>query len=113
VITINATISRRRGDPDLNLDNARRGRVDRTLAPDRAIGVRADDDPDVDLEALLDDVDLDDVDLDDVDLDDVVPDRPCDLLLAVLRRRAAAPVWVRVVAATPWVRVADFTALLR
>jgi anti-sigma factor RsiW len=103
VITINATISRRRGDPDLNLDNARRGRVDRTLAPDRAIGVRADDDPDVDLEALLDDVDL----------DGVVPDRPCDLLLAVLRRRASAPVWARVVAATPWVRVADFTALLR
>jgi hypothetical protein len=49
----------------------------------------------------------------DVDLDGVVPDRPCDLLLAVLRRRASAPVWVRVVAATPWVRVADFTALLR
>jgi hypothetical protein len=46
-------------------------------------------------------VDLDDVDLDDVDLDDVVPDRPCDLLLAVLRRRASAPAWVRVVAATP------------
>jgi hypothetical protein len=108
VITINATISRRRGDPDLNLDSARRGRVDRTLARDRASGARADDDPDLDAEALLDDVDLDDV-----DLDDVVPDRPCDLLLAVLRRRASAPVWARVVAATPWVRVADFTALLR
>jgi hypothetical protein len=92
VITISATINRRRGDPDLNRDTARRGGVDRTLARDRAIG------------------DLDDVDLDDVDLDDVAAGLACDLLLAGWRRRASDSVWVRAFAATPWVRVTDFTA---
>jgi hypothetical protein len=87
------------------------------LAPDRAIGG------------------LDDLDRDDVDRDDVVVGLPCALPraaggvvdpcrgdldfvfvdvigrdLVVLRPRASAPVWLRVFAGAPWVRVADFTA---
>jgi hypothetical protein len=112
-ITISATINRRRGDPDRNLDTARRGGVDRTLARDRSIG-----------------------DLDDADLADAVAGLRCALPrtaggvldpcrrgalesvvvdvverdLVALRRRASDPVWVRVFAGAPWVRVADFTA---
>jgi hypothetical protein len=98
VITINATINRRRGDPDLNRDTGRRGGVDRTLARDRVIGVR---------EGGFDADDLD------AGLDGAAAARPCDLSLATLRRRASGFVWVRVVATTPCVRVAEFTACLR
>lgn len=124
-MTISATISRRRGEPERNLDVARRGGVERTLARAGAVA----DLPGL-VDALLGEVlgevlradgDTPARWLRDPDAADRVAVCSVDRDRASSRGRRApeerwcdvAVVWARLPAGAPWVRVAGFTALPR